>query len=79
MSWVSDESRSVGIAAHGTQRNVGDDEVSIVGISNNHHKFARHSAMAAFHTQAHGANGKLSACFSQMFGILVSCGYCACS
>ena len=54
-------------------------EASIVGISNNYLKFARYSAMAASHAQAHGANGKLSACSSQMFGILVSCGCCACS
>lgn len=46
------------------------NEASIVSI-------ARHSAMAASHAQAQGANRKLSACFSQMFGILVSCGHCA--
>jgi hypothetical protein len=42
-----------------------------VGISNSYLKFARNSAMAASHTQAHETEGKLSALSSQMFDISV--------
>src|SRR4051794_39939927 len=71
----SDESRNVGIAADGSQAEW-RNEASIVSVSNNYLKFASHSAMAASHTQVHGANGKLSIWSSQVFGILVSCGCC---
>jgi hypothetical protein len=69
MSWVPMRVGVLGLL-HEAHSGI-QERVSIVGISNSYLKFARNSAMAASHTQAHSsANGKLGAWSSQMFSTI---------
>jgi hypothetical protein len=81
-----------GMQCHGFLMRVGVSELQHMA-HNGMHEAMRHLSWAlvtttlhlqdiqpsASHAQAHRANGKSIAYFSQMFGISVSCGYCACS